>query len=427
MPQIPRDALPDSTPALLMDGYDFIGKRCRKLQSDIFQARILLRKSICMKGEAASRLFHDNEFFLRKNSAPARLQKTLLGQGGVQGMDGEAHRHRKQMFMSLMTPESIDHLSELTAQHWRAYLKKWEAMDQVVLFFEVEEILCRAVCAWAGVPLEESEVAQRTQDFEAMIDASGAVGLRHMRGRRARGRCEKWLGEIIGKVRRRHLQAAEGTALYAVAWHHDTEGELLDSHTASVELLNFLRPTVAVSRFIIFSALALHQYPWEREKLKAGGDEYSELFVQEVRRFYPFFPFVGARVRKNFQWRGYRFPKGTRVFLDLYGTDHDPAIWQEPEEFRPERFRDWNGSAFNFIPQGGGDHYLNHRCPGEWITKALMKTALNFFVNKMEYALPEQNLHVSLKRIPAIPRSRILISDCRLIQTQSQHELSYSG
>jgi fatty-acid peroxygenase len=32
--------------------------------------------------------------------------------------------------------------------------------------------------------------------------------------------------------------------------------------------------------------------------------------VQEVRRFYPFFPFVSGRVLTEFAWRGHRFARG---------------------------------------------------------------------------------------------------------------------
>ena len=30
--------------------------------------------------------------------------------------------------------------------------------DRIVLFTEAREVLCRAVCEWAGVPLPEAEV-----------------------------------------------------------------------------------------------------------------------------------------------------------------------------------------------------------------------------------------------------------------------------
>src|SRR3546814_10067301 len=63
-----------------------------------------------MTGPEAAELFYRQDLFARRGAAPGRIQKTLLGQGGVQGLDGEAHRHRKQMFMSLMTPERIEEL-----------------------------------------------------------------------------------------------------------------------------------------------------------------------------------------------------------------------------------------------------------------------------------------------------------------------------
>lgn len=97
---------------------------------------------------------------------------------------------------------------------------------------------------------------------------------------------------------------------------------------------------MAVAQFVVFSALALYQHPECRETLEAGEDEHYEWFVQEVRRFYPFFPFIGGRVMNEFERR-------RRVLLDLYGTNHDSRSWHRPEEFLPERFRHWKGSAFD--------------------------------------------------------------------------------
>lgn len=414
MPEIPRDRWPESTPALLIEGYKFISNRCRRYQSDIFEARLLLRKTICLKGEDAARLFYDTEKFQRQGAAPMRLKNTLFGWGGIQGLDGEKHRSRKQMFMSLMTPKAIRRLVDPAGQ-WSGAIGKWENMGRVVLFDEVNEILSRAVCTWAGVPLEESQVGLRTDDLVSLIESPAAIGPRHWRGMLARIRSEKWAGGIINDVRSGRLDASEGSAVYVIGMHRDPDGKMLSRHTASVELLNVLRPTVAVSRFITFAALALHQYPECRRKLLEDKDDYAELFVQEVRRYYPFFPAVAARVRHYFEWKGYRFPKGQRVVLDLYGTDHDPQLWDKPEEFLPERFRKWEGNAYSFIPQGGSDHYTNHRCPGEWLTKELMKTAVDILNRSMEYEVPPQNLHVSLSKMPALPKSGFVISGVRRI------------
>lgn len=118
-----------------------------------------------------------------------------------------------------------------------------------------------------------------------------------------------------------------------------------------------------------------------------------------------------ARARRDFEWNGYRFPRGRRVMLDLYGTNRDPRVWDAPEEFRPERFRHWDGSPFNFIPQGGGDHGLNHRCPGEWITIELLKVSCRLLTETIVYDVPDQDLEIDTRRLPAIPKSRFVMSN----------------
>lgn len=312
MPRIPRDNSFDGTLALIRDPYGFVSKRCRRYGSDLFQTRLMFRKTICMTGSEAAKLFYDQGRFMRRGAMPGRIQKTLFGQGGVQGLDDEAHRRRKQMLMSLMTPERIGRLAEITADWWSAYVRKWTAMDRVILYDEVREILTRAVCAWAGVPLDGPEVALRTRQLTALFDYAGSVGPKHWLSRLARLRAERWIAGIIEQVRSGRLDPPEQSPAHVISWHRDLDGEVLSPRVAAVELLNVLRPTVAVSVYIVFIAHALHQHPECRQKVQTGEDGYPELFVQEVRRFYPFFPVGVARVRRDFEWRGYRFSQGTR-------------------------------------------------------------------------------------------------------------------
>lgn len=402
----------DSTLALLRNPYGFISETCRALDTDLFETRILLQETICMTGAAAAEAFYWEDRLIRAGSMPGRIQKTLLGQGGVQGLDGEAHQHRKKMFMSLMGTERIAALQGTSLHMLNKYTPDWKARIEVVLYDEVRKMLTRAVCAWAAVPLDEAEVATRTAQLTALFQDAGALGPKHWGARLARHRLEKWAARLIQQVRDGELQPTQESALHIIARWRDLDGELLTPKVAAVELLNVLRPTVAVSVFIVQAAHALHRHPKWRQKLKDDEGQ-LEPFVQEVRRLYPFFPAVAARVKSAFEWRGYHFPEGCRVLLDLYGTNTDPRSWVAPLEFRPERFRGRAENPYDFIPQGGGDHYMNHRCPGEWIAIRQMKAFCRYLVNEIDYDVPDQDLELDTGELPPLPASRFIMRNVR--------------
>ncbi|MFS0646358.1 cytochrome P450 [Siminovitchia sp. 179-K 8D1 HS] len=413
--KIPREKGLDQSLALLREGYEFIPNRCRQFQSDIFETRLMGQKVICMSGEEAARMFYNPRLFQRKGAAPKRIQKTLFGENGIQTMDGAAHEHRKQLFMSLMTPERISMLKELAQQHFNIAGKNWEEKKEIIFFDEIQQLLCRVACEWSGVPLKEAEAGKRADDFGKLVDAFGAVGPRHWQGRLARNRAEKWIREVIEDVRSGKVNTPEGTALHAMATYRDPQGKPLGTQMAAVELINILRPIVAIATYLTFCALALYKFPESREKIQSGNEEDVHMFVQEVRRYYPFGPFLGARVRNGFQWNGVPFKKGQLVLLDVYGTNHDPRLWDNPFSFWPERFRNWEGGLFDLIPQGGGDPYKGHRCAGELVTIEVMKAGLTFLTKQLEYDVPEtQNVAVSLTRMPTLPESRLIINHIKL-------------
>jgi fatty-acid peroxygenase len=230
------------------------------------------------------------------------------------------------MFMSLMTADRLSQLTGIFEEHWQNRILQWAETDEVVLHTEVEQLLCGAVCRWVGVPLTEAALRQRTREFAAMIDGAGTIGPRNCKGMLLRSRTEDWSRSIIDGARAGYLSLPEGGVAQTIALHREENGELLDREIAAVELINILRPTVAVARYVTFAALALHQYPECRQRIESGSEDELERFVQEVRRFYPFFPAIDGRALEDFEWRGVHFEKGDWVLLDLYGTNHDPRI-----------------------------------------------------------------------------------------------------
>lgn len=413
MAEIPHDHLFDSSLAIVADPYGFIGKRCDRVGADIFRTRLLLKTNICLRGRDAAEMYYDQDRFYRKGAAVARAEIVLTGRGGVQGLDHEPHHHRKAMFTSVVGPHTACDVAGRCTDEWRRRATRWASQNSVGFYDETREVICRAVCDWAGLPIKEEELPGVTQMLATLYEFPVAIGWTHWRARWVRKKADRWAAGVIEDVRAGKIKPPAGSALEVVANHRDLEGNLLSPHVAGVEIQNVIRPTIAVSVFVVHAAQMLDEHPECRQQLAAGGDEYLEMFVQEVRRTSPFFPAVAARVRHDFEWRGYHFPKDTRVIFGLYATNHDPKLWDSPHEFRPERFRNWSDDPWSFVPQGGGDRDLGHRCPGDRFSVEITKAAVKFLTEDISYDLPPQDLSLEMTHMPALPRSRFIISNVR--------------
>jgi len=420
MPTMPRDPAFDSTLYIPLEGYNFIWNRCRRLNSDVFATRVMGKKTICIHGPDAAALFYDESKLARAHALPRRVVTTLFGKHAIHTLDDAEHKARKAAFLSLMSEESLERLMREMSSAWQRALTRWPGQKRVVLMDEAQRVLAEAVCQWAGVPRSALRLHKRTKDLARMVDGFGGIGPRLWKAKLARTRSELWIARLVHQVRSGKLQAPTDSALYVLSSYRDLKGDHLDLRTAAVEILNVLRPTVAIAWYVVFAALALHQHPGAREKIlrettgqHAGS--YTDAFMQEVRRFFPFTPYLGARTRTSFTWKGYEFPRGALVLLDVYGTEHDPRVWANADQFRPERFLDWSGGQFDLIPQGGGSHQQGHRCPGEWLTMHSIALALHYLTRCCVYnVVSGQDLTLDLRRMPTQPASGFVLSDVRL-------------
>ena len=411
---IPREVGLDHTKDVLREGYQYIPNRKKAFQSDFFESRILGEKTVFMSGEEAAELFYDTDKFKREGAAPKRVQKTLLGEHGVQGLDGPIHRHRKEMLMSLMSEERLQALDQTIETYLEQYIDKWEKKKSIQLYDEAVEMIFQIACDWAGIPLEQHEIRNLAPKTADLFESPATIGVKQFKARNSRIQLENWAKDLIMKTREKEIHPPEETALYVIAWHRDLEGKLEDIEAVADDLLNIIRPMVAISIYVTFTAHAVIHHPKEVEKLRAHDDRDAyKRFIQEVRRFYPFFPFNVARVKEDFVYRGHAFKENDQVIFDFHGTNNDPKIWNNPDLFTPDRFKDWDGSPFNFVPQGGGDYLGGHRCAGEWITIRMMQIFLHYFVEKIDFEVPPQDMSYSLVHPPTMPKSKIVMKNVR--------------
>jgi fatty-acid peroxygenase len=385
----------DSTATLLREGYGFIGSRCDEFGTDGFRCRLMLKKAVCLRGNEAAEAFFVPDRFTRRGAIPKTSLTLLQDKGSVQTLDGEHHNCRKSIFLSLMSPESIATGASLFAEEWARMMS---GARDIVLLDSASLILCRAALRWCGLDGELRHAERLAADCMAMIDGAGGVGWTQVRGQIRRRHAEAWARRVIRTLRKAPPGA---TPASVIAHARDLSGKLLSTKVAAVELINLVRPTVAVARYVVFAAHALHAYPEWRGTL--NDPVMRRAFAQEVRRFYPFFPFIGGRVLEPFRFAGRVFSRREWVILDVFGTNRHRS-WGDPDAFRPQRWIEQPHCEGMIVAQGGGDYAAGHRCPGEPFTVALLSTAVHL-LSAMRYAVPAQDLTIPLDKMPTAPRS----------------------
>ncbi len=405
--------LPDRTFALARRGYHFSEWLQHSSATDdpAIPIRLLGRRSLVVRGREGVNLFYDDSRVERTGSTPPVLAETLFGRGAVHGLDGADHQHRKELFLQVTSFRRVDELARLVAAKWERETQTWVREGHGVVFTSAVAVFGEAAQEWAGVGDTPSAMRERSRDLARLVDGFGNAAPSWLQARFARRRLERWAERMVVDVRAGRRTPTLRSAAAVMAGATDRDGRLLPARTAAVELLNVLRPTVAVAYFAAFAALELEANP-DLNDLCASDPGQVELFAQEVRRMSPFVPLLAARSRRHFTWRGHRVRRGDRLLLDVYGTDHDSSIWADADTFDPDRFRDGSAARPEFIPQGGGPVAGGHRCPGEGVTMALLRTVIAPMACLDWHIHPEDRVY-SLRRIPARPEGGVRLLEVR--------------
>jgi len=401
---IPSLASPDSSLAFVADGYRYISKTADRLGTDAFRTRLMGRPVTCIRGPEAARMFYEGGRLNRDHAMPRSVFHLLQDEGSVQSLEGESHAHRKQGFLDVLQGGGDGDLAAVFEDEFTAAIERWRTKDTIALHDELGPLFTRTVFRWAGVPeVSDAEFRRRTGQLAAMVERAGTFGPLNWSARGRRHSAEKWARALIADVRSGAVVVPVASPVAAVASWTGDDGAALPVEVAAVELLNLLRPTVALVRFVEFAALALGRLPWRRQALAASDDGLGD-FANEVRRRTPFFPVIAGRVQKPFTWLEHDFEDRDWVMLDLYGTNHDARLWREPYRFRPERFTEGEDPR-HIVAQGGGDYLADHRCPGEPATNAILASATRLLARSSWRLEPGQDLRVTWSEMPAKIRS----------------------
>jgi fatty-acid peroxygenase len=360
---------------LARHGYDAVARdRTARGGADTYVSRLLGRRTVVLGDLDGARAFYDESLARRAGAVPRPLAWLLFGRGAVHGMDGTEHRDRKRLILDVLDPDRLDSLVDEVRGALVTRAGGWVGRE-VDLHRELVSVYGAATLQWAGLDLTRREADRVARRLAEIVDGFGFAGPAYVRGWRARRWAERWARTAVRDARDGRTSPVAGTALQMIA------ATDLDDREAAVELLNVLRPTVAVSWLGCFAGLALASVPAEERARLVPPDAVHEryAFAQEVRRTSPFVPALTALAVRAAEVSGVRVRTGDRLLLDVIGIDHHEGRWPAPHLFDADRFLDHDEvaaeSAFDLVPQGGG-HPSGHRCPGESLTLRLLSETI---------------------------------------------------
>jgi cytochrome P450 len=312
----------------------------------------------------------------------ARVLEPLVGKNSVILLDEAAHMEQRKLLLPAFHGEKMARLSGLMAEVAERELESWPVGEEIELQPQMQrltlDIILRAVF---GLDPGRRLDALRSRLAEMLafgdrpislvpIDPDGRVAkLLSLTPPvaafwRLQGEIDELTFELIDE-RRGEAGDRDDVLTMLLEARHEDDSPMSDQELRD-ELLTMLvagHETTATSLGWAFERLVRAPEVLGRlvAELDSNGDAYLTATIQETLRHRPVLPNVEPRlVKQPFTVGGWTYPPGVCLVPNAYLIHHDPEIYPDPHEFRPERFLEQSPGTYTWIPFGGG----RRRCIG---------------------------------------------------------------
>ena len=342
----------------------------------------------------------------------AKILEPVVGANSVILLDEGPHMEQRKLLLPAFHGESMQRLSGLMTDLAESEVESWPRGQAIALHPRLQrltlEIILRAVFGLErGAQLDSlRELLTKVLSFaESPLSLmpppppwlSPITPLPRME--RMLARVDELIFELIEERRRQagavqldgeqaHL-GDDVLALLLGATHDD--GSPMSAQELRDELMTALvagHETTASQLAWAFERLAREPAVLARlyDELDGGSDEeYLTATINEIMRHRPVLPNAEPRlVKKPVEIGGVVYPKGAALFASAYLVHHDPAVYPDPNAFRPQRFLESEGGrapgTYTWIPFGGG----RRRCLGASFALQEMKIVLRAVLERCE-------------------------------------------
>lgn len=296
-------------------------------------------------------------------------------------LDEDDHLNGRRTILPAFHSKAVHDHVELVQDIVRAEVAKWPHDIPIALHPRLRtmtlRIILRTIFSPSGPADEDRLSALHKQLLRTLSVTASAVfpeaKLRHGPGLRiwrrflrARAATDELIYALIDEQRAHTRAASDALGILLAA--RDTAGRPLSSERIRDELMSLiLAGHETTSSQLAWALQLLAHNPRVQARLieEIDNDEHQEYLsatVHEVLRHRPVFLFAIPRaVKQPFELGGITYHPPTRLLACIYLIHHDPRVYPDPHEFRPERFLEKPLVPANaWLPWGGG----RKRCPG---------------------------------------------------------------
>ncbi|CAN1776222.1 Cytochrome P450 81Q32 [Linum perenne] len=123
------------------------------------------------------------------------------------------------------------------------------------------------------------------------------------------------------------------------------------------------------------------------EETDLGKLHYLQGIINETMRKYPALPLlVPHESSEECVVGGYKVPSGTILLVNSWAIHNDAKIWDDPDEFKPERFEEGGGRGDDFMAFG----YGRRSCPGEGLGMRMVSLTLAALIQCFEWEIDHE-------------------------------------
>jgi cytochrome P450 len=330
---------------------------------------------------------------------------SVLGPRSVITLTGPEHMRQRKLLLPPFHGERMRAYEQTIVQATRRDMATWTLGRPMRLSAHTRnitlEVILRAVFGveaerMGGLKGAIGELAEPTRTLAMLRFALSKPGKDRPPGElgKALDRLDTLIYAEIARRREQRDLGEREDILSLLLQARDEDGQALTDGELRDELVSLLlagHETTSTSTAWAIERLVRHPRALARlvaEIDRGEEDEYMQAVIHETLRCRPVIPGVVRLLHEPLSVAGYELPVGTRVVASIHLTNRNPRVYEDPQEFRPERFLGVQPDTFAWIPFGGGIR----RCIGASFAMLEMKTMLRTMLAELHPSVPRRSV-----------------------------------